>query len=142
MKPADLTCPKLQRLPSHTRYPLTPRRLVTTATPSAQRSASRFTPRARASIAPSTPYGLRARQQRAANTPGRDRRRSGRMQRETTFDILKNLGKGMVVLTEKRLTPCVASRADVAAVNSTCSRFEANPIITSRGIRTRRRTQR
>lgn len=46
--------------------------------------------------APSTPYGLRARQQRAANTPGRDRRRSGRMQRETTFDILRNLGRGKI----------------------------------------------
>ncbi|KAJ5668033.1 uncharacterized protein N7477_006603 [Penicillium maclennaniae] len=85
----------LQRLPSHTRYPLTPSRLVTTTTPSGQRSASRFTPRARASAAPSTPYGLRARQQRAANTPGRDRRRSGRIQRETTFDILRNLGKAL-----------------------------------------------
>lgn len=84
---------QLQRLPSHTRYPLTPSRLITTLTPSAQRSASRYTPRARASAAPSTPYGLRARQQRAANTPGRDRRRSGRVQRETTFDILRNLGR-------------------------------------------------
>lgn len=93
---ANCSCLKLQRLPSHTRYPLTPSRLVTT-TPSAQRSASRFTPRARTSIAPSTPYGLRAHQQRAANTPGRDRRRSGRVQRETTFDILRNLGKGMPV---------------------------------------------
>lgn len=33
-------------------------------------------------------------QRRAANTPGRDRRKSGRIQRETTFDILRNLGKG------------------------------------------------
>ncbi|KAJ5937384.1 hypothetical protein N7454_004684 [Penicillium verhagenii] len=65
----------LQRLPSHTRYPLTPSRLVTAATPSAQRSGSRYTPRARAAGAPATPYGLRARQQRATNTPGRDRRR-------------------------------------------------------------------
>lgn len=86
---------QLQRLPSHTRYPLTPSRLITTTTPSAQRSISRFTPRGRPSMAPSTPYGLRARQQRAANTPGRDRRRSGRVQRETTFDILRNLGRSM-----------------------------------------------
>lgn len=85
---------QLQRLPSHTRYPLTPSRLVTAATPGTQRSASRYTPRARGVGAPATPYGLRARQQRAANTPGRDRRRSGRMQRETTFDILRNLGRG------------------------------------------------
>ncbi|KAJ5306543.1 hypothetical protein PENANT_c031G01077 [Penicillium antarcticum] len=91
----DTTLTRLQRLPSHTRYPLTPSRLVTAATPSAQRSASRFTPRARGVGAPATPYGLRAIQQRAANTPGRDRRRSGRMQRETTFDILRNLGRAL-----------------------------------------------
>ncbi|KAJ6009675.1 hypothetical protein N7522_004691 [Penicillium canescens] len=91
----DTTLTGLQRLPSHTRYPLTPSRLITAATPSAQRSASRFTPRARGVGAPATPYGLRARQQRAANTPGRDRRRSGRMQRETTFDILRNLGRAL-----------------------------------------------
>ncbi|KAJ5152968.1 uncharacterized protein N7482_009446 [Penicillium canariense] len=87
----ETTLTGLQRLPSHTRYPLTPSRLVTAVTPSAQRSAPRYTPRFRASVAPSTPYGLRARQQRAANTPGRDRRRSGRVQRETVFDILRNL---------------------------------------------------
>ncbi|OQD77187.1 hypothetical protein PENDEC_c003G04683 [Penicillium decumbens] len=96
----ETTLTGLQRLPSHTRYPLTPSRLVTTGTPSGQRSASRFTPRARASIAPSTPYGLRARQQRAANTPGRDRRRSGRVQRETTFDILRNLGKALAPVSK------------------------------------------
>ncbi|KAJ5930657.1 hypothetical protein N7466_006150 [Penicillium verhagenii] len=89
----------LQRLPSHTRYPLTPSRLVTAATPSAQRSGSRYTPRARATGAPATPYGLRARQQRATNTPGRDRRRSGKVQRETTFDILKNLGRTLAPIS-------------------------------------------
>ena len=46
-----------------------------------------------------TPFGLHAMQRRAAavagNTPGRDRRKSGRgIQRETAFDVLKNLGKG------------------------------------------------
>ncbi|KAJ5692177.1 hypothetical protein N7462_001600 [Penicillium macrosclerotiorum] len=96
----ETTLTGLQRLPSHTRYPLTPSRLVTTATPSAQRSASRFTPRARASIAPSTPYGLRARQQRAAITPARDRRRSGRVQRETVFDVLRNLGKALAPVSQ------------------------------------------
>lgn len=60
-------------------------------------------------MAPSTPYGLRARQQRAANTPGRDRRRSGRMQRETTFDILKNLGKGMAFFTTTSVPALVLS---------------------------------
>ncbi|KAK9860909.1 hypothetical protein MYU51_006297 [Penicillium brevicompactum] len=90
----------LQRLPGHTRYPLTPSRLVTAATPGTQRSASRFTPRSRAAGAPSTPHGLRARQQRAANTPGRDRRRSGRAQRETTFDILRNLGRALAPVSQ------------------------------------------
>ncbi|KAJ5624585.1 Histone-fold [Penicillium lagena] len=101
----DTTLTALQRLPSHTRYPLTPSRLITTATPLTQRSASRYTPsrytpRSRGAGAPSTPHGLRARQQRAANTPGRDRRRSGRMQRETTFDILRNLGKALAPISQ------------------------------------------
>ncbi|KAI9875237.1 MAG: hypothetical protein M1830_008719 [Pleopsidium flavum] len=45
--------------------------------------------------APTTPHAIRALQQRraAALTPGRDRRRSGRMQRETPRDILRNLSK-------------------------------------------------
>ncbi|KAF9888412.1 hypothetical protein FE257_008690 [Aspergillus nanangensis] len=90
----DNTLTGLQRLPGPTRYPLTPSRFMTT-TPSGNRSASRFTPRNRGVGAPSTPHGLRAMQRRAANTPGRDRRRSGRIQRETTFDILRNLGKAL-----------------------------------------------
>ncbi|KAJ5219877.1 hypothetical protein N7468_009081 [Penicillium chermesinum] len=94
----------LQRLPSHTLYPLTPSRLITDATPSRQRSASRFTPRftprARGAGAPATPYGLRARQQRAANTPARERRKSGRAQRETTFDILRNLGRALAPVSK------------------------------------------
>ncbi|KAJ5154189.1 Histone-fold [Penicillium coprophilum] len=96
----DTTLTGLQRLPIHTRYPLTPSRLVTAATPGTQRSASRYTPRTRGVGAPATPYGLRARQQRAANTPGRDRRRSGRMQRETTFDILRNLGRALAPVSQ------------------------------------------
>lgn len=45
--------------------------------------------------APTTPHAIRALQQRraAALTPGRDRRRSGRMQRETPRDVLRNLSK-------------------------------------------------
>ncbi|KAJ6032309.1 hypothetical protein N7540_003041 [Penicillium herquei] len=93
----DTTLTRLQRLPTHTRYPLTPSRLAI-ATPSLQRS-SRFTPRARGVVAPATPYGLRARQQRAANTPGHDRRRSGKVQRETTFDILRNLGRALAPIS-------------------------------------------
>lgn len=34
-------------------------------------------------------------QRRAANTPGRNRRKSGAAQRETVFDVLRNLSKGM-----------------------------------------------
>ncbi|KAE8350279.1 centromere kinetochore component CENP-T-domain-containing protein [Aspergillus coremiiformis] len=83
----------LQRLPIHTKYPLTPSRFAT-ATP------SRRTPRNRGTAAPSTPYGLRAMQRRAANTPARDRRKSGRIQRETTFDILRNLGKALAPVSQ------------------------------------------
>ncbi len=45
--------------------------------------------------APTTPHAIRALQQRraAALTPGRDRRRSGRMQRESPRDALRNLSK-------------------------------------------------
>ncbi|KAJ9202990.1 hypothetical protein DTO164E3_1567 [Paecilomyces variotii] len=74
------------------RLPTTPGRFTGLATPSANRSATRRTPR---TGAPSTPFGLRAIQRRAANTPGRDRRKSGRPQRETPFDILRNLGRAL-----------------------------------------------
>ncbi|KAJ5801312.1 uncharacterized protein N7518_003380 [Penicillium psychrosexuale] len=96
----ETTLTGLQRLPIHTRYPLTPSRLVTATTPGTQRSASRYTPRPRGVGAPATPHVIRARQQRAANTPGRDRRRSGRVQRETTFDILRNLGKALAPVSQ------------------------------------------
>ncbi|KAL3483652.1 centromere kinetochore component CENP-T-domain-containing protein [Aspergillus germanicus] len=87
----DTTLTRLQRLPIHTRHPSTPNRFAVSATP---RSTSRYTPRNRGA-APSTPYGLRAMQRRAANTPGRDRRKSGRGQRETVFDVLRNLSKAL-----------------------------------------------
>ncbi|KAE8379220.1 centromere kinetochore component CENP-T-domain-containing protein [Aspergillus bertholletiae] len=90
----DTTLTGLQRLPIHTRYPLTPSRLAASGTP------SRRTPHNRAAAAPSTPYGLRAMQRRAANTPARDRRKSGRMQRETTFDILRNLGRALAPVSQ------------------------------------------
>ncbi|GLA33714.1 hypothetical protein AnigIFM63309_000548 [Aspergillus niger] len=91
----DTTLTGLQRLPAHTKYPLTPSRFAST-TP----SANRYTPRNRGAGAPSTPYRVQALQRRAANTPGRDRRRSGRIQRETTFDILRNLGKALAPTTQ------------------------------------------
>ncbi|EED13914.1 conserved hypothetical protein [Talaromyces stipitatus ATCC 10500] len=76
--------------------PTTPR--YTTLTPSALlRSASRRTPRG----APLTPFALRAIQRRTANTPGRDRRRSTRgPQRETAFDILRNLGRTLAPISK------------------------------------------
>ncbi|KAL1998605.1 hypothetical protein VTN02DRAFT_5909 [Thermoascus thermophilus] len=75
--------------------PVTPGRSRVAASPSTNRSTTRLTPRDIGVGVPSTPYGLQAIQRRAANTPGRDRRKSGRMQRETPFDILKNLGRAL-----------------------------------------------
>ncbi|PKY07786.1 hypothetical protein P168DRAFT_2390 [Aspergillus campestris IBT 28561] len=106
--PGDTTLTGLQRLP---RYPYTPSRLAMSTTPSANRSVSRsrLTPRQRGVNAPSTPHGLRAMQRRAANTPGRDRRRSGPAKRETTFDILRNLGKALAPVSQPiRSSPQVA----------------------------------
>ena len=91
-----LTLVNQVRLPLHSRNPITPSRLATSTTPSGNRSVRR-TPRNRGVGAPSTPYGLRAMQRRAANTPARDRRKSVKVQRETTFDILRNLGRGEFV---------------------------------------------
>lgn len=64
------------------------------------------------------------------------------MQRETTFDILKNLGKGMPARTNEQSIPFLVSRADFLAVTSTCSRFKADSIVTPRGTSSRRRAQR
>ncbi|MCJ1274502.1 hypothetical protein MMC21_002298 [Puttea exsequens] len=44
---------------------------------------------------PTTPHAIRAMQQRRA-TPGWDRRKSGRMQRETPRDVLRNLSRVLV----------------------------------------------
>ena len=46
---------------------------------------------------PGTPHAIRALLQRRAadSTPARDRRRSGRQQRETPRDVLRNLSRGM-----------------------------------------------
>lgn len=40
-------------------------------------------------------------QRRAANTPGRDRRRSGRVHRESTFDVLRNLGRALAPTSQR-----------------------------------------
>ncbi|KAL4922191.1 centromere kinetochore component CENP-T-domain-containing protein [Aspergillus aurantiobrunneus] len=91
----DTTLTKLQRLPIHSRYPSTPKRFAGSTTPLTNRSASRWGTPGNRGAAPSTPYGLRAIQRRAANTPGRDRRKSGRGQRETVFDVIRNLSKAL-----------------------------------------------
>ena len=48
-------------------------------------------------VAPTTPHAIRALRERAnaARTPGNNRRRSGRVQRETPRDILRDLSRGM-----------------------------------------------
>lgn len=48
-------------------------------------------------------------QRRAANTPRRDRRRSSRVQRETTFDILRNLGRALAPTSKPIRSPQEAS---------------------------------
>ncbi|KAI9795469.1 MAG: hypothetical protein M1833_006999 [Piccolia ochrophora] len=71
-------------------------------TPSVQaRGPSRPTPSRRG--APTTPHAIRALQQRraAALTPGRDRRRSGRLQRETPRDLLRNLSRVLAPATRQ-----------------------------------------
>ncbi|CRG82964.1 hypothetical protein PISL3812_00311 [Talaromyces islandicus] len=86
----DVTVPTQISAPSTPRY-------TALATPSALRSVTRRTPRG----APVTPFGLRAIQRRSANTPGRDRRRSSRgPQRETAFDLLKNLGRALAPVSK------------------------------------------
>ncbi|KAL3436787.1 centromere kinetochore component CENP-T-domain-containing protein [Aspergillus tetrazonus] len=88
----DAAFTRISRIPVPARYPSTPgRKKVGPTTP---RSASQWgTPGNRG--APSTPYGVRAMQRRAANTPGRERRKSGRVQRETVFDVLRNLSRAL-----------------------------------------------
>ncbi|KAF2205947.1 hypothetical protein GQ43DRAFT_92549 [Delitschia confertaspora ATCC 74209] len=76
--------------PGSRRTPSIPIRTPGTA---ARRSANRPIPARRA--APTTPHAIRALRERAnaARTPGHNRRRSGRVQRETPRDILRDLSK-------------------------------------------------
>lgn len=50
-------------------------------------------------VAPTTPHAIRALRERAnaARTPGNNRRRSGRVQRETPRDLLRNLSRGRLI---------------------------------------------
>ncbi|EEQ90831.2 uncharacterized protein BDCG_05951 [Blastomyces dermatitidis ER-3] len=77
--------------------PTTPAAIAARPPLSANRASARRTPGSiytGANAPPATPHALRALQRRAATyTPGRDRRKSGRVQRETPMDILRNLGK-------------------------------------------------
>ena len=49
-------------------------------------------------VAPTTPHAIRALRERAnaARTPGNNRRRSGRVQRETPRDLLRDLSRGII----------------------------------------------
>lgn len=94
----DILIRKLRRPSDATTTPTTPGQALRDFSLSARRQSIRRTPRG--SGAPTTPHALRAIQRRAAVfTPGRDRRKSGRIQRETPIDILKNLGRGMEIFT-------------------------------------------
>ncbi|KAL4997618.1 centromere kinetochore component CENP-T-domain-containing protein [Aspergillus recurvatus] len=89
----DAGTTRISRIPVPARYDSTPRRKkIGSTTP---RSASQWGTPGNRGGAPSTPYGVRAMQRRAANTPGRDRRKSGRVQRETVFDVLRNLSRAL-----------------------------------------------
>ncbi|PGH26709.1 hypothetical protein AJ80_01655 [Polytolypa hystricis UAMH7299] len=90
--------------------PTTPGQTTITLPRSAARASARRTPRGPgANAAPATPHALRALQRRAAAaTPGRDRRKSGRVQRETPMDILRNLAK-VLAPTSK---PIISSPAE------------------------------
>lgn len=77
----------------------TPNITVRTPGTTARRSANRPIPSRRA--APTTPHAIRALRERAnaARTPGLHRRRSGKIQRETPRDILRDLSRVLAPIT-------------------------------------------
>ncbi|KKZ64545.1 hypothetical protein EMCG_01424 [[Emmonsia] crescens] len=93
----------LHQLAGTIKNPTTPAPITARPPLSANRTSARRTPGGAytvANVAPATPHALRALQRRAATyTPGRDRRKSGRVQRETPMDILRNLGKVLAPVT-------------------------------------------
>ncbi|KAK2785167.1 hypothetical protein FQN53_007909 [Emmonsiellopsis sp. PD_33] len=102
----------LHQLAGTIKDPTTPAQTSARPPLSAHRASSRRTPRGTTAetpganrggnAAPATPHALRALQRRAATyTPGRDRRKSGRIQRETPIDILRNLGKALAPTTRR-----------------------------------------
>ena len=105
----SISC-QLRHLAGLIRKPSTPQRRASSTsalsaksrTPGARRPLqARLTSRSN----PATPYAIRALQQRRA-TPGRDRRKSGRTQRETPRDALRNLSRS------QSATRCPLNRAD------------------------------
>lgn len=115
-----LTVMQLRQLAGLNRNPSTPARKATNAPslptlPSAKRgvrplgesnnAANTSRPLPPPNTKPATPHGIRALQRRnAALTPGRDRRRSGRIQRETPVNILRNLSRGVFCLPRAALS--------------------------------------
>ncbi|KAF2643132.1 hypothetical protein P280DRAFT_244781 [Massarina eburnea CBS 473.64] len=96
----------LQRLASVAPKPVTPYRraasasVVTPRTPltgRTPRGGPATRPISGKRVAPTTPHAIRALRERAnaAKTPGRVRRRSGRVQRETPRDILRDLSRAL-----------------------------------------------
>lgn len=111
----ELTVTQLRQLAGRIQKPFTPLRRAASVEPTSVNYTARHnaaaqarTPRTRGPSRavpskrgpPTTPHAIRALQQRraAALTPGRDRRRSGRMQRETPRDILRQLSRGKLQL--------------------------------------------
>ncbi|KAF1809877.1 hypothetical protein P152DRAFT_484232 [Eremomyces bilateralis CBS 781.70] len=74
------------------------------------------------STKPTTPHAIRAYQQRIdrAGTPGRDRRKSGRLQRETPRDTLRNLSR----LLAARTAPIEPSPAAIPSTKRRRNGFE------------------
>ena len=66
-----------------------------------------------------TPLAIRALQQRrkGSQTPGHDRRRSGRLQRETPRDTLRNLSRGSILLDCRQEVTCLLWRSVLAPIS-------------------------
>lgn len=67
-------------------------------------------------------------QRRAANTPSRDRRKSGRVQRESTFDVLKTLGKALAPTSQLiHSSPSVESKPPSEEVKDEIDELDREP---------------
>lgn len=136
----QLICPQLRQLAGIIKNPSTPKtygktralrpdgtsakRNITTQNVSGVNS---MRPPPAGSVQPTTPHAIRAIQRRAAAlTPGRDRRRSARLQRETPRDVLRNLSKG----ERASFTNYKGSPLNLAF--SSGDHFAADPLISAR----------